>query len=60
MSTRENMSAQHDFFHRGLNEADPEVAAIVNAELVRQQDGIELIASENITSFAVLEAQARF
>jgi len=57
MSIRENMSAQHNFFHRGLNEADPEVAAILNAELIRQQDGIELIASENITSFAVLEAQ---
>ncbi|BAT19860.1 serine hydroxymethyl transferase [Asaia bogorensis NBRC 16594] len=51
------MSPQHDFYHRGLNEADPEVAEIINAELIRQQDGIELIASENITSFAVLEAQ---
>lgn len=57
MTTRENMTAQHDFFHQGLQDADPEVAAILNAELVRQQDGIELIASENITSFAVLEAQ---
>lgn len=57
MTTRENMSPQHDFYHRGLNEADPEVAEILNAELLRQQDGIELIASENITSFAVLEAQ---
>ncbi|GBQ77447.1 serine hydroxymethyltransferase [Asaia bogorensis] len=57
MTTRENMSPQHDFYHRGLNEADPEVAEIINAELIRQQDGIELIASENITSFAVLEAQ---
>ncbi|WP_122039594.1 serine hydroxymethyltransferase [Asaia bogorensis] len=57
MTTRENMSPQHDFYHRGLNEADPEVAEIINAELIRQQEGIELIASENITSFAVLEAQ---
>lgn len=47
----------HDFFHGALNKADPEVASIIRDELVRQQDGIELIASENITSFAVLEAQ---
>ena len=42
---------------RSLADADPEVAAIIQAEWTRQQDTIELIASENIVSTAVLEAQ---
>jgi glycine hydroxymethyltransferase len=41
---------------RPLAEADPEVAGIVGRELRRQQDEIELIASENFVSRAVLEA----
>jgi glycine hydroxymethyltransferase len=45
------------FFTRGLAAADPEVAAAIGAELRRQQNQIELIASENIVSKAVLEAQ---
>ena len=45
------------FFTAPLAETDPELAAAINRELVRQQDGIELIASENIVSRAVLEAQ---
>ena len=45
------------FFSASLAESDPELAAAIGAELVRQQDGIELIASENIVSAAVLEAQ---
>src|SRR6185437_2091165 len=45
------------FFSRGLAEADPEVARAVKEELDRQRDKIELIASENIVSKAVLEAQ---
>jgi glycine hydroxymethyltransferase len=45
------------FFSAPLAEIDPEVAAALDAELVRQQDGIELIASENIVSAAVLQAQ---
>ncbi len=45
------------FFSAPLAEADPELAAAVGQELARQQDGIELIASENIVSRAVLEAQ---
>jgi len=45
------------FFSASLAETDPELAAAIGAELVRQQDGIELIASENIVSAAVLEAQ---
>jgi glycine hydroxymethyltransferase len=39
-----------------LEEADPDVAAIISKELTRQRDRIELIASENIASRAVLEA----
>ena len=45
------------FFAAPLIERDPELAAAIGAELVRQQDGIELIASENIVSAAVMEAQ---
>ncbi len=45
------------FFASPLSEADPDMADILAAELARQQDGIELIASENIVSRAVLEAQ---
>jgi glycine hydroxymethyltransferase len=39
-----------------LAEADPEVARLVEQEIARQNDGIELIASENFVSPAVLEA----
>ncbi|MGI4730227.1 MAG: serine hydroxymethyltransferase [Janthinobacterium lividum] len=45
------------FFTRGLAEADPAVFAGVAHELTREQTQIELIASENIVSRAVLEAQ---
>ena len=45
------------FFSAPLAETDPALAAAIQDELVRQQDGIELIASENIVSRAVLEAQ---
>lgn len=45
------------FFNSDLSSADPEVNTIIHGELVRQQDGIELIASENLVSQAVLEAQ---
>jgi glycine hydroxymethyltransferase len=45
------------FFSAPLGETDPELAAAIAGELHRQQDGIELIASENIVSAAVLEAQ---
>ena len=41
---------------RFLSNADPEVAAAVDAELTRQRETIELIASENFTSPAVMEA----
>jgi glycine hydroxymethyltransferase len=45
------------FFTAPLRDTDPELADAISAELVRQQDGIELIASENVVSAAVLEAQ---
>src|SRR6187399_495550 len=48
--------ALHRFWHDSLEDADPEVAAIIGRELGRQRDRIELIASENIASPAVLEA----
>lgn len=44
------------FFSADLHHADPELAAAVDRELDRQQHEIELIASENIVSRAVLEA----
>jgi glycine hydroxymethyltransferase len=45
------------FFSASLAETDPELAAVLGHELDRQRDGIELIASENLVSAAVLEAQ---
>ena len=51
-------SPHHDkFFGASLADADPEIDAAIRGELARQQDQIELIASENIVSRAVLEAQ---
>ena len=44
-------------FTASLAESDPEIADVVRRELGRQQNEIELIASENIVSRAVLEAQ---
>ena len=44
-------------FSASLAESDPEIADIIRSELGRQRDEIELIASENIVSRAVLEAQ---
>lgn len=53
-ATQTNLMAR--FWHDSLADADPEIAAAVDKELARQQDKIELIASENIASKAVLEA----
>ncbi len=50
-------SRNNSFFSKGLAAADPEIARAVDQELGRQRDNIELIASENIVSRAVLEAQ---
>jgi glycine hydroxymethyltransferase len=45
-----------DPMRRSLAEADPEIAAAVDHELRRQHEGLEMIASENFVSQAVLEA----
>jgi glycine hydroxymethyltransferase len=45
------------YFDAPLAESDPELHALLRGELVRQHDQIELIASENLVSRAVLEAQ---
>ena len=46
-----------DFFEKSLLDIDPDIHKAINDELKRQQSHIELIASENIVSQAVLEAQ---
>jgi glycine hydroxymethyltransferase len=46
-----------EFFTAGLATADPELAAAISGETARQQSQVELIASENLASRAVLEAQ---
>ena len=59
MATAANVNdVQPDgFFTRSLADADPAIAHAIAQELGRQRDKIELIASENIVSKAVLEAQ---
>ncbi len=52
-----NDYTQSGFFSATLAEADPEVREAIDRELHRQQNEIELIASENIVSRAVLQAQ---
>jgi glycine hydroxymethyltransferase len=52
-----SLQGNSGFFSRGLAEADPVLNASIQEELGRQQQKIELIASENIVSMAVLEAQ---
>ena len=59
MSASDAMRAEardSGFFTRHLQDADPEVWGAIEDELHRQQDEIELIASENIVSQAVLDA----
>ena len=47
----------NSFFQNSVTQTDPEIASWINNELIRQQTQIELIASENIVSKAVLEVQ---
>ena len=56
-SSSKSASAETAFFSAPLAETDPEIADAIAKELGRQRDEIELIASENIVSRAVLEAQ---
>ncbi len=55
--TAQSPTLQDSFFTARLAEADPEIAEAIELELGRQKHEIELIASENIVSKAVLEAQ---
>ncbi|MET0370970.1 MAG: serine hydroxymethyltransferase [Sphingobium sp.] len=56
ISTLSQPIRQAGFFSEDLASADPEIFSAIGKELKRQQDKIELIASENIVSKAVLEA----
>jgi len=51
------MAAATSFFTQSLADRDPELWGSITSELGRQRDEIELIASENIVSRAVMEAQ---
>ncbi|GLU47643.1 serine hydroxymethyltransferase [Nocardiopsis ansamitocini] len=51
------MTAQSNSLNQSLAQLDPEVSAAVDAELARQRDTLEMIASENFAPQAVLEAQ---
>ncbi|MEX0281847.1 MAG: serine hydroxymethyltransferase, partial [Arenibacterium sp.] len=54
------MNAPHrekGFFTETLDQRDPEIFGSITSELGRQRDEIELIASENIVSYAVMQAQ---
>ncbi|HEX6111950.1 MAG TPA: serine hydroxymethyltransferase [Geminicoccaceae bacterium] len=51
------LDTSQDFFERRLGDLDPEIAAAIRGEIGREQRQIELIASENFASPAVLEAQ---
>jgi glycine hydroxymethyltransferase len=57
MSESSAQTVADSLFSTPLAEADPEIFAVIGQELSRQRDEIELIASENIVSRAVLEAQ---
>jgi len=56
-SSAKTASTPDSFFTACLAQADPDIAAAIQGELGRQRHEIELIASENIVSRAVLEAQ---
>lgn len=52
-----NLPTQEQDYLDALRCADPEIASVIEAELQRQQSHLELIASENLVSMAVLQAQ---
>ena len=56
-ANRATANRSNSFFSASLADRDPEIARSIELELGRQRDEIELIASENIVSRAVLEAQ---
>ena len=51
------MSGENLFFGGDIVERDPDIARVLDSELTRQKDQIELIASENIVSKAVMQVQ---
>ena len=57
MNKQNTLKADTGFFTESLATRDPELHASITSELGRQRDEIELIASENIVSAAVMEAQ---
>jgi glycine hydroxymethyltransferase len=57
LSSQKQSSDVEALFSAPLSEVDPQIASVIGQELGRQRDEIELIASENIVSRAVLEAQ---
>ena len=60
MSDRSSFSSQHpDRLNLSLAEADPAIADAIDHEVRRQHEGLEMIASENFVSRAVLEARER-
>ncbi|MEM1047736.1 MAG: serine hydroxymethyltransferase [Pseudomonadota bacterium] len=56
-NTASPLTETNEFFSASLADADPDIARSIELELGRQRSEIELIASENIVSRAVLEAQ---
>ena len=56
-ATRVPQNEQRGFFSQSLQNADPDIFAAIGEEAQRQQDHIELIASENMASLAVIQAQ---
>ena len=56
-TSHDSYRVPHGFFTSGLSEIDPAIDDAIRLELDRQREKIELIASENIVSKAVLEAQ---
>src|SRR5258708_14602592 len=56
MLTERNPIMKNSSMYRPLYEADPQIAAAIDNEARRQHEGLELIASENFVSEAVLEA----
>jgi glycine hydroxymethyltransferase len=55
MGSQKELSVADDL-QLSLREADPDIASAIDGELARQREGLELIASENFTSLAVLQA----
>ena len=51
------LNINNNFFEQNLKDSDPDIYSTISEELDRQKNHLELIASENIASKAVIEAQ---